>query len=156
MTVQKIFTSMLMMVTICVMVIVGRVQYQNLPKPSPLSYRNLPFPPSKKRLVAGEVVPLLVDRCNSSDEVISYRVSHRIESTTTRLSYVLPGPIEQEASLEPGCTPMESLINTTSKDLSEDWYKIIGTASLTYREHTYIVVWYSEKFYVTAFKEKTK
>lgn len=114
----------------------------------PLLYTNLPFEALKTTVHAGEVVPLTVGRCNTTNKVITYRLTHSIVNVKTRDRYVLPGVEYSDILVMPGCDTLVSMINQLPDSLPAGEYQIYGTARVEGQIRDYLLVWYSTPFQV--------
>lgn len=110
-----------------------------------LSYANPVFKVVGQDFRAGDVVPLLVDRCNSDSSRRSYSIAHSLHNIDTNEYVLLP---EAYVSIEPGCHPATSRINVLPEKTKPGEYQIIGGASVRGVLRSYEVTWSSEKFRV--------
>ena len=110
-----------------------------------LYYPNLPFKVVGQDFHAGEVVPIIVDRCNRDNVTHSYPVSHSLRNVNTNDFILLPPAY---VSLEPGCSSPEGRLNRLPYDLPPGEYEIIGGASPHGTLRTFEMTWKSEQFKV--------
>jgi hypothetical protein len=112
--------------------------------PAPLTYPNLPFKPTKVSIKRGEIIPLIVKRCNSSENVLSYSIYHKLENVKTEFEV-----LEISAALDPGCSTSTSPINQTPKTLPPGTYRIVAKSKVIGQFRDYTVPWTSGEFEVT-------
>lgn len=110
-----------------------------------LSYKNLPFPALLPQVMAGEIIPLQINRCNSSDENQNYNTTRTLENIVTHESYLLP---ESRTLIKPGCDSVTSRFNLMPEDLPSGRYYLYGTAEVRGHAHLLIVDWRSPEFNV--------
>jgi len=116
-------------------------------KPPYLSYPNNVFPlvGDKKVFHPGEIVTLMVARCNAEPEIHSYTITHAIRRQDGDYT-ILPATA---AMIDPGCTSGVSYINVLPKsDLKSGRYRIIGNAQIEGTFRQFAVYWESEPFEV--------
>ena len=107
-----------------------------------LSYENLPFQVMTKPK-AGEVVELLVERCNSSKKAQSYNTSRAVLNLKTKEVITLA---DARVSIESGCHRGVSRLNKLPEKLPAGLYKISGVALVPGSVIRFEVPWYSEPF----------
>jgi len=114
-------------------------------QPPHLTYENLPFPPHLKAIKAGEVMPLTVRRCNNSDSLQAYLVTHKLESLSNpeMVAIVMPA---MPTGIKPGCETVTSLINLVPAATPPGRYRIIGAGIIQGALRSYVVPWHSEPF----------
>lgn len=110
-----------------------------------LTYPNLPLV-AESPIRAGQVVPLRVERCNSTGKPLTYanarnlvRVDGTSDTTVLESSTV---------TMQAGCETVRSLINVVPLDTPPGIYEIHGTASYLYRDRRREAVWKSSRFEV--------
>ncbi len=121
----------------------GYVNYIDVPD---LTYENLPFPVANKTVVAGQIVPITISRCNHSDTAIVYTITRGIQNLDTQAAQ---GLAPNSRILEPGCSESTSYANRTPDGLPEGNYRLFGATILPGRytkDHS--IVWYSAPFKV--------
>ena len=107
-----------------------------------LSYENLPFQVMTKPK-AGEVVELLVERCNRSKKAESYNTTRSLLNVTTKVPITLP---DSRVTIEPGCFRGVSKLNKLPEKTPPGTYKLTGTALIQGSILRFEVPWYSEPF----------
>lgn len=122
--------------------------YLFLEKPA-IEYRNVPFPAPRQINHAGDVVPLVINRCNTTNKAINYSTTHTLKRIQGSMVFytVLP---EVQIMAPPGCTFATSAINTLPLDLVPGRYVLFGTAEVRGTLRVHYVDWYSEEFDVVA------
>lgn len=110
-----------------------------------LSYENLPFPPLTPIVIAGDVVPLQVQRCNRSDNPKTYEIEHSLKDVERNTTIVLPSLVVQ---IEPGCHKSVSLINLVPAETPSGRYRVVGLAKIQGFLRPHLVEWYSGEFVV--------
>ena len=110
-----------------------------------LYYPHLPFKVIGKDFHAGDVVPIIVNRCNRDKVTHSYIVSHSLRNVATNNFILLPPTY---VSLEPGCASPVGRLNRLPGDLPLGEYEIIGGASPHGTLRTFELTWGSEIFKV--------
>ena len=110
-----------------------------------LRYQNLPFPPLRQQIHAGDVVTLSVERCNDSDQKQTYITSHAIHNEGTKVLVLLP-PVSVD--IEAGCHRANSQVNHSPADTKPGIYTFQGTATVPGLLRMFNVHWYSESFEV--------
>ena len=116
-------------------------------KPPYLSYANNVFPlvGDKKIFHAGEVVKLMVARCNADPIIHSYTITHAIRREDGDYT-ILPAT---SAMIDPGCTSGISYINVLpSSDVRPGKYRLVGNAQIEGTFRQFAVYWESESFEV--------
>jgi hypothetical protein len=111
-----------------------------------LYYQNLPFP-TEMRVVAGEAVPLSVERCNRTSTAKSYSTTHILTDAATKQPTILPNV---QVSIEPGCHRSLSKINVIPADTKPGHYTVSGIATVEGTFGWHRIAWYSEPFEVIA------
>lgn len=113
-----------------------------------LSYGNIPFPILKTPVHFGEVAPMTVVRCNSSDRPHTYTLSYSIENLDTGHFTAVPPVI---VMAEPGCHAATSLANVlpeSSPEVPPGHYRTVGLSEVNGTLKTFEVEWYSQPFEV--------
>lgn len=113
-----------------------------------LSYAVLPIPVLKENVRAGDIMPLEITRCNSSDRRHIYSSAHYLDD----LGY------DQEimaldmfyVSIDPGCLKTISSLHRIPESTQPGRYQIIGTAKIPGILRNFEVDWISEPFNVLA------
>lgn len=113
-----------------------------------LSYKNIPFPPGISSVMAGDVIPLSVVRCNSSNKTHNYESSHALMNVVTHEPVILD---DVKVLAPPGCTNAISLINRVPKDAPPGRYVAFGTAEVHGTLRDFHIEWRSEEFNVTKY-----
>lgn len=119
------------------------------------SYINLPFavlsvsadPNQITRIKAGDAVPMLVRRCNSSRVTHVYTLSHslvRMDRSTAEV--ILPASI---TSISPGCSEILRRDTIVPPDTAPGLYQITGVAEVQATIRSVTVTWQSQPFEVT-------
>lgn len=123
-----------------------------------LTYPELPFqaiPPNttiaefskeKSKRVAvkqGEIIPLIVNKCNRDNISHAYNVSHSLMEINRNEITPLP-PVS--TLVKPGCNTSISRINRTPQDLPAGTYKVFGYAEIKGTVKTFSVDWESTAF----------
>lgn len=111
-----------------------------------LYYQNLPFP-TEQRVIAGEAVPIAVERCNRAASPKSYNTTHILSNVATKQPTILPNV---EVSIEPGCHRSLSKINIIPADTLPGHYTVSGIATVEGTFGWHRIAWYSESFEVIA------
>jgi hypothetical protein len=137
---HKLFSTLVN--CICAVIIATAAYFYLFERPF-LTYQNLPFSLTRPVVSPGEVVPLLVNRCNTASTIKNYNTSHTLQEVHTRTYYVLS---DQQVSLAPGCTVSTSMINVLPTAIPPGRYKLFGTAEVHGVLRTHYVDWYSEEF----------
>ena len=115
-------------------------------QPAFLSYPELPLK-VEGPVRPGEVVKLIVVRCNNSDRAQSYEVSRWFKCAGgSRLPVVLPAG--RVPPIEPGCAPARSELNVAPIDTKPGWCKVGGFGIVKGTLRTIEVPWESEWFEV--------
>ena len=112
-----------------------------------LVYKNVPFPPVAHKIHAGDVIPLHVERCNSSAVRRVYRFSHALVSNDRPRELPLTLP-ESMGFVAPGCQEFDSDANTIPLGTTPGTYHIIGLSEINMTVGTVLVEWYSQTFEV--------
>jgi len=112
-----------------------------------LSYTNIPFPAAQRKTYKpGEVVQLIVARCNSSNDVRVYRITHSLQRLDEPGWYVLPA---DEANMAPGCRAVTSSLNKIPLETVPGHYRVVGAGIVQGMIRDHVVPWASQSFYVT-------
>ena len=91
-----------------------------------LDYPVQPFPIIVQPIKPGDVIPMWVTRCNSSDSVKTYKITHIIKNISTGKAYLLP---DVEVTIEASrCVTETSLIHIAPKSLENGLYQVFGEA----------------------------
>ena len=128
------------------LVALGFFLYAAFIETSFLSYPSLPLVTEIKSVKAGMIVPLKVDRCNSSDVEKEYLVTHTLKNVVTEQIYILKGV---PASIKPGCSTNISMINLIPAMTTPGRYQIYGRSETKGFIKKFAVTWYSDVFEVT-------
>lgn len=144
---DRVFTIMRWVTAAFVVVCSGLILWALYFEKPFLSYVNLPFPVRLAQVKAGEVIPLTVRRCNSSDVIRFYDVTHEIRSLSdpSRPPRILTS---ERVSIAPGCTEGVSLINMVPKNSPPGRYVVTGLGIVQGTARTFAVPWYSQPFEV--------
>lgn len=126
-------------------IMVVSLYYMWFVQSSYISFTNIPFPPGTSQVKSGDVVPLMIEQCNSSSRPISYDTSHAIRN-------IYSGEVIQLESAriiaEPGCAKNTSLMNKLPVTIPNGTYIIIGIAVVPGLARTWNIEWYSIPFTV--------
>lgn len=115
-----------------------------LEKPK-MYYKNLPFPVYPKTVKPGEPVPALVERCNISNQLVTYKITRILMSVDGGESVILP-PID--VILEPGCKNSKSMVSVIPMGTKPGMYRLVGNAELDGTLRKFSMDWYTETFEV--------
>lgn len=99
-----------------------------------LYYQNRPFPLKAMQIYPGDVVPLEVERCNSTDENRTYRTTHNMRNEDTGIVTMLP---DAKADIGPGCHRANSRLNVVPLSIAPGRYTSFGTAVIN--------MWFSDR-----------
>lgn len=110
-----------------------------------LSYKNVPLPTRMDQVYPGEVIPMTVERCNTSGEMKVYKTTHTLHEVEKNLYYVLR---DETVAVPDGCTTAISNINVVPKDIPAGRYIVFGTSEIHGKLRTHFVDWYSTAFFV--------
>lgn len=116
---------------------------------SPLTFKNLPFPPTITTVETGSIVPLKVIRCNTSKHTVNYSTTHSLLNLDNHQQVSLP---DARIIAIPGCNESLSLINKVPDETPLGRYIVIGTAAIPGTMRYFQTDWYSSEFRVV---EKT-
>lgn len=111
-----------------------------------LEYRALPWeviPPVR----AGEMVPVVVIRCNHTSERRIYHVTRNIINVDTGVQYVLPS---SDSDIEPGCHRSVSKLSQVPPNVPSGTYVLSGLGHVKGRLHEHKVPWTTQRFEVIA------
>ena len=111
-----------------------------------LTYPVLPFPVLMPTVHAGQSIPLSVQRCNSGKATRTYISSHSLVSIDQSQPEVILPPIN--ASVKPGCSPVESHANLIPRDTQPGFYRIEGITEINGAVRNFSLPWSSEQFEV--------
>jgi hypothetical protein len=120
-------------------------------QPPHLSYQGLPWEVISgpdKIFYPGDVVPVIVKRCNNTNHQVIYTVTRSIQRINGNLiedAYVFP---DTRVSLEPGCKSAVSNIHILPKDIKDGTYQISGTATVNAPINNVELQFYSVPFKV--------
>jgi hypothetical protein len=114
-----------------------------------LSYKNLPFPTEMAVVRPGDVIPLRVARCNSSDTVRFYGITHELISLD-RLNEPSSILRHETVALSPGCEESISRLNVIPPATQPGRYMARGIGIAQGMMRTFSVPWYSQPFEVVA------
>jgi hypothetical protein len=111
-----------------------------------LTYENLPFPTQTTMVKAGEVVPLMVRRCNNTSTTRVYLVTHELE----RLDALQPNVIllAEPVPIQPGCTTGASRVNRIPAGTPPGKYRLVGAGIIEGSLRMLTVPWQSQPFEV--------
>ena len=112
-----------------------------------LSYPQYVFPlvGDKKVFHVGELVKLMVTRCNADPVIHSYTITHAIRRDDGDYT-ILPAT---SAMIDPGCTSGISYINVLpASDVKSGKYRLVGNAQIEGTFRQFAVYWESEPFEV--------
>ena len=145
MNIQKLFNFLLrtsIILVAAVTLILGWLYYIDKPY---LSYTNLPLP-TGDIVGSGKEIPLLVERCSTSDKPEKYSMTINIRNELTKEAYLLPST---DSAILPGCQRANSKLHFVPTEVPPGVYTLWGIATVqgTVRDHK--VIWYSEPFEVT-------
>lgn len=110
-----------------------------------LSYYSQPFMIVGGPFHPGEMVPMVVTRCNSDNVPHSYQLAHSLIEVTTSAYTVLPPAFIQAPA---GCKQAISRVNVLPLDIPAGRYRLSGGAQTTGILRTFDVSWVSEAFTV--------
>jgi hypothetical protein len=112
-----------------------------------LRYEALPWPPTLKQVRPGEVIPLRVRRCNDSDQVIAYVVTHQLQAIDGPARFVME---PRTTTIEAGaCETVTSEINQVPAGTPPGHYRVVGAGIVQGSLRTFVVPWHSAPFEVT-------
>ena len=111
-----------------------------------LTYPVLPFPVVMPTVHAGESIPLSVQRCNSGKATRTYISSHSLVPIDRSQPEVVLTPIN--ASIKPGCSPVESHANLIPRNTRPGFYRIEGLTEINGAVRNFSLPWMSEPFEV--------
>jgi hypothetical protein len=111
-----------------------------------LTYENLPFPPMSIAGEPGQILPLLVKRCNNDSVPHVYEVTHSLESVGDNPRYYLLE--SQVLRIAPGCSEAVSLANRLPKQIPPGEYRLFGAAEIHSGFRSFQVEWHSAQFIV--------
>lgn len=115
-------------------------------EPPWLTYRNLPFPSELHTVKPGEVVPLIVERCNSSGSVKTYRVTRSLQRMDGAGEYIVL--TSSEVNIAPGCAIGTSRVNVVPIEALPGRYRFIGAGLIHGMLREHVVPWRSAEFIV--------
>ena len=140
----RIFISMLGLTSLLVMVGGALYMYARYFEAPFLYYQNLPFPVETSTF-AGDIVPVSVERCSTSDQKETYVVTHMLKNLGTGETFILD---DQTVEIDPGCHRDSSKINKVPAWIKPGKYQVTGTAIIEMRVGQRRVPWYTEPFIV--------
>lgn len=126
---------------------IAMLTYAMVIEKSYLSYSGQPFVIVGGPFHRGDMVPMVVTRCNSDDVAHSYQLAHSLIEATTSAYTVLPPAFIQAPA---GCQQAVSRVNALPNDLPAGRYRLSGGAQTTGIIRTFDVSWVSEEFDVLA------
>lgn len=109
-----------------------------------LEYKAMPWevlPPVKP----GEMVPVVVIRCNHTNERRTYRITRNLVNVDTGLQYVLPS---SESDIEPGCHRSVSKLSAVPPNVPDGTYVLSGIGHAQGRLKVHDVPWTTQRFEV--------
>lgn len=112
---------------------------------NPLVYRNIPFPPTLTQINPGGVIPLVVERCNTTNRVITYESTHSVKNVATGNMLVMPNVT---VAIPPGCSVDMSLVNKIPIETPPGQYHILGIATVNGTLRDFKIPWSSQSFLV--------
>lgn len=127
------------------LVVLSAWAYLTYNKEPYLSYGKQPFPVKAYSVHPGEVVPMLVTRCNNSSKTQIYSIARTLERVTDGRQFVMPDSIVQ---VEPGCQTIESRANAVPFDAPQGRYRLLGLSQIQTDFRIHYVSWSSEQFEV--------
>ncbi len=145
MTITKLHNGLLGALSFWILGFLFFYTYVTFIDASPLSYENVPFPVVKNTVIAGEIIPVSIERCNHSSAPIVYNVTRGVQNLQNKTVFQIEG---NTTILDPGCTLAVSYSNRTPATLPSGQYRLYGAAITpgTFNDHS--VIWYSEPFNV--------
>lgn len=126
---------------------IAMLTYAMFIEKSYLSYYSQPFVIVGGPFHVGDMVPMVITRCNSDNVSHSYQLAHSLIETSTSDYTVLPPAFIQ---VPPGCKQAVSRVNILPSDLPAGRYRLSGGAQTTGILRTFDVNWVSEEFDVLA------
>lgn len=117
----------------------------------PLEVMGKPGPEGFPIIHPGEVVPIFVNRCNSSGHSHTYTIARSLENLDSLQTIVLP---ESLVPIKRGCSGSPSLANRVPRELfagipfPPGRYRIVGLSSVQGTFKTFLVPWSSSEFHV--------
>lgn len=144
---QKLFHAMVVLTTAMVIACAALLGWALFLEKPFLTYENLPFPPQIQKVRPGEVMPLVVRRCNSASSVRFYDVTHELR----RVDRPEPPRIMkgERVKIDPGCRQGLSTVNEVPLDTPPGVYIAAGLGIVEGTVRTFAVPWYSQPFEVT-------
>jgi hypothetical protein len=123
-------------------------------QPPAISYPELPFKihGETHTFHPGEVVPIILIRCNRLQKPIMYEITRSLANISTNVTFVFPGTTK--TILAPGCAQSISVIHQLPKILESGVYQITGAATYKGPFNDIDVSFYSEPFAVVQANEK--
>lgn len=113
-----------------------------------LSYPNLPMQTVGRTFQAGDVVPIVMQRCNNSSEAKTFVSSHALMNILTHRPTL---PTLNLIEAKPGCTSV--FINTGNRlpiDTPPGVYHYAGRSEVNGILRTFDVIWSTQDFEVVA------
>lgn len=114
-------------------------------QPSPLEYRNVPFPVDEPEVRAGEVITLTVDRCNHSGGLLIYEISRVLVNAETGARTQLG---DSSSFMDPGCERITSKINAVPLETPAGRYWLDAVSIPHVGSRTWTVRWSTSVFKV--------
>jgi hypothetical protein len=113
-----------------------------------LMYNNNPIPVMQDPIVAGEDIPLLVDRCVYSDSPVVYTFTRTLVSLQEdQPSVLLPNGATMQ---DPGCSLAESHLHQLPSNIRAGYYYLTGVTITPGHWRTFNIPWYTVPFHVVA------
>ena len=110
-----------------------------------LVYQNVPFPPTKKSIFAGEVIPVRVKFCNNSRAPTTFTLARSLQEVDTRAVIFMPDVLIRSA---PGCREAVSLAHVVPHGVPPGNYRLIGLTEVQGTLHSFQIGWESGPFEV--------
>ena len=110
-----------------------------------LDYPVQPFPIVSQVVKPGDVILMLVTRCNDSDSEKIYKITHVIRNISTGKTYLLA---DIDVPIHPGCVTETSLIHIAPKTLENGLYQVFGESHTNGIIRTFHVKYWSSIFEV--------
>lgn len=113
-----------------------------------LSYAPLPFPITAKTIYPGGTATALANRCNTSNQTISYKSSRQLKrENSNQAAYVLESV---NITIAPGCSSVQTRVNVVPEDTPPGFYRFSGVALIKGLIIEHEVPWNTDVFEVLA------
>ena len=154
---NRAFSGFISVLTATVLGLLGITLYEHYIKPPYLSYTNLPLPINGAKpgelpsYMAGEIVPLIVARCNTDSVSHLYVISREMVPLDGSKPYLLKSEL---VPIEPGCHPAISNLHSSPAEATSREYFFRGYAELIGSSQTFHIPWQSVPFRIIAKERK--